>query len=179
VDIELRQEMEIGEVVGRLHEQLPMGIRLLEGQVLVPGAKALTAVLNRASYTMRIPMALPITPERLAEAIRAWLERKQVTYAKFNKKGQVEKDIRPWVKKLTGEIRGEDILLDLEVEVGNQGSVRPEEVAASLRDLENLPLDLDGLKVKRTGIFVQYQGKNRSPLDAGWGSCCGPQAGAR
>ena len=179
VDIELRQEMEIGEVVGRLHEQLPMGIRLLEGQVLVPGAKALTAVLNRASYTMRIPMALPITPERLAEAIRAWLERKQVTYAKFNKKGQVEKDIRPWVKKLTGEIRGEDILLDLEVEVGNQGSVRPEEVAASLRDLENLPLDLDGLNIKRTGIYVQYQGKNRSPLEPGFGSHPSPSAGAK
>lgn len=165
LDIELQREMDLAEVLGRLQEQLPAGIRLLEGQAMVPGAKALMAVLNSASYRLRVPMALPIQAERLQEAISSWLARKHVMYTRYSKKGPTEKDIRPWVKSLAGEIRGEEILFDLEVEVGNQGSVRPEEVITSLRELENLPLDLDGLYIKRTGIYVSYQGKAYSPFE--------------
>jgi len=165
VDIELRSEMDLGEVVGRLQEQLPSGIRLLGGQVVSPGAKALMAILNSASYVLRLPMALPIQAERLQEGIDNWLNREQVIYARYGKKGPTEKDIRPWVKQLTGTIQGEDISFELEVEVGNQGSVRPEEVMASLRELENLPLDLDMLRIKRTGIYITYQGQNFSPFD--------------
>ena len=77
----------------------------------------------------------------------------------------MEKDIRPWVKVLTGKIQEDEAVFELEVEVGNQGSVRPEEVIASLCDLENLPLDLDHLRIKRTGIYVNYEGQKFSPMD--------------
>lgn len=165
VDIELRQDMDIKEALGRLQEQMPGGIRLIEGCVAVQGARALMAVLNSASYCLRIPMALPIQPERLEEALNLWLGREHVTYSRYSKKGPMEKDIRPWVKMLKGQIQGEEVILDLEVEVGNQGSVRPEEVAASLREMENLPLDLDAMYIKRTGIYVRYEGANYSPLE--------------
>ncbi|MHB1653656.1 MAG: TIGR03936 family radical SAM-associated protein [Desulfitobacteriaceae bacterium] len=165
VDIELRQDMDIGEVLGRLQEQLPSGIRLLEGRVFAPGTKALMAVLNSASYRIRVPMALPIHAERLADGIHEWLSREHVAYSRYSKKGRTDKDIRPWVKHLAGEIKGDEVVLELEVEVGNSGSVRPEEIVASLRELENLPFDLDSLQIKRTGIFVQYQGQNLSPLN--------------
>lgn len=165
VDIELQQDMDLSEVLGRLQEQLPAGIRLLEGKVITPGARALMAILNSASYHLRVPMALPIQPERLQEVIQSWLGRKEILYSRYSKKGPMEKDIRPWIKELRGEIQGDEVVFNLEVEVGNNGSVRPEEVLASLRELENLPLDLDGLHIKRTGIYVHYDGKRRSPLD--------------
>lgn len=167
VDIEIQREMDLGEVLGRIQEQLPPGVRLLQGRVLNQGAKALMAVLNAASYRMRVPMALPILPERLQEAMGAWLAREHVTYSRYTKKGPTDKDIRPWVKRLVGEIHGDEIIFELEVEMGNSGSVRPEEVMASLRELESLPLDLDGLHVKRTGVFVSYQGQNVSPMEHG------------
>ena len=165
VDIDLQREMELGEVLGRIQEQLPPGIRLLQGQVLTLGAKPLMAVLNAASYRMRVLMALPIDEERLQEAVGAWLAREHVNYSRYSKKGPTDKDIRPWVKRLEGEIHGDEIVFDLEVEMGNAGSVRPEEVLASLREFENLPLDLDALHIKRTGVHVSYQGEKSSPME--------------
>lgn len=165
VDIDLQGEMELGDVLGRIQEQLPPGIRLLQGHVLSEGAKPLMAVLNSASYRMKVPMALPIEEGRLHEAVSAWLARDHVTYSRYSKKGPTDKDIRPWVKSLTGKVQGDEIVFELEVEMGNAGSVRPEEVLASLRELENLPLDLDALRVKRTGVHVSYQGGKRSPID--------------
>lgn len=165
VDIDIQREMDLGEVLGRIQEQLPPGIRLLQGRVLPQGAKALMAVLNAASYRMRVPMALPIGAERLHEAVGDWLARQHVTYSRYSKKGPTDKDIRPWVKRLEGEIQGDEIIFELEVEMGNAGSVRPEEVLASLRELENLPLDLEALHIKRTGVHVSYQGENSSPLE--------------
>ncbi|GBG57520.1 radical SAM protein [Sporomusaceae bacterium FL31] len=165
VDIELEQELDLKEILGRLQEQLPKGIRLIEGRVLSQGTKALMAVLNAASYRIRVPMGLPVSEQRLQEEITEWLSREHIPYARYSKKGRVEKDIRPWVKVLTGHIQGDEVVFELEVEVGNQGSVRPEEVIASLCDLQNLPLDLDGLSTKRTGIYVCYEGQKFSPME--------------
>ncbi|MDQ7093831.1 TIGR03936 family radical SAM-associated protein [Desulfosporosinus sp. PR] len=165
VDVDLEQEPELGEVLGRIQEQLPPGIRLLQGRVLTLGAKPLMAVLNAASYRMRVAMALPIQEDRLQEVIAAWLARERVTYSRYSKKGPTDKDIRPWVKSLEGKVQGDEIIFELDVEMGNAGSVRPEEVLASLRELENLPLDLDALHIKRTGVHVSYQGKKSSPFE--------------
>ncbi|AET70586.1 radical SAM-linked protein [Desulfosporosinus orientis DSM 765] len=165
VDVELRDDADIGEVLARLQEQLPPGIRLLQGRALDQGAKSLMAVLNAASYRIRIPMALPIQAERLEEAVKAWLKRDHVTYSRYSKRGPTDKDIRPWVKQLEGKIQGDNVIFDLEVEMGNSGSVRPEEVLASLRELENLPIDIEGLHVIRTGVHVSYEGGKRSPLE--------------
>jgi Uncharacterized protein conserved in bacteria len=165
VDIELQREMDLSEVLGSLQEQLPTGIRLLEGLVIDPGSKALMAVLNAALYRMRLPMALPIQADRLDEAVKSWLSREHVTYTRYSKKGPTEKDIRPWVKHLSGGIHGDEVVFELEVKLGNQGSVRPEEVVGSLRELENLPLVIECLQIKRTGIYVNHQGKAFSPLE--------------
>ncbi|AHF07916.1 TIGR03936 family radical SAM-associated protein [Desulfitobacterium metallireducens] len=165
LDIEVAQDLRLKEILGRLQEQLPTGIRLLEGQIISLGTKALMAVLNAASYRITVAMGLPVTEERLQEAIDSWLARNEIQYLRFSKKGQVEKDIRPWVKQLEGHIEGDEAIFELEVEVGNQGSVRPEEVIGSLCDLEKLPLDLDILRTKRTGIYVSYEGQKFSPME--------------
>lgn len=165
VDIELEQDLDLKEIIGRLQEQLPGGIRLIDVRVISQGAKALMAVLNAASYRITVPMGLPVSEERLQEGISAWLGREHVPYARYSKKGRVEKDIRPWVKVLTGHIQGDEAVFELEVEVGNQGSVRAEEVIASLCDLEKLPLDLDALSTKRIGIYVSYEGQKLSPME--------------
>lgn len=165
VDIDIQRELNLGEVLGLIQEQLPHGIRLLEVRTLTQGAKPLMAVLNAASYQIRGLMALPIQPDRLQDAVEAWLAREQVIYSRYTKKGPTDKDIRPWVKRLEAEICGDEVIFILEVEMGNSGSVRPEEVLTSLREVENLPLDLDSLHVKRTGVYVSYQGENNPPFE--------------
>lgn len=165
VDVEIRGEPDIEEVLGGLQKQLPPGIRLLRGQLLTAGAKPLMAVLNRAAYRLRLPLTEPVQQERLREAVDHWLGREQVMYSRFTKKGPADKDIRPWVKSLAGEIRDGEIIFDMEIELGNAGSVRPEEVIAGLKELENLPLDLDGLGMRRTGVYVSGRGEKQTPFE--------------
>lgn len=165
VDLELENEMDLQEILGSLQEQLPKGIRLLEGRQINPKARALMAVLNGATYQIRTSLTLPLTEEELQKAINDWLARPHIPYIRYNKKGRVEKDIRPWVKELKGKILDHEVHFDLEVEIGTQGSVRPEEVIASLKELENLPLDMELLRIRRTGIFVSYEGQKISPLE--------------
>lgn len=165
LDVEVLSDLELSEILGRLQEQLPKGIRILEGKVIDPHAKALMAVLNDAAYRIRVPMALPITQDRLDEAVLSWLGRESVDYVRHNKKKFTEKNIRPWVRELQGKIQGDEVVFKLEVEIGNAGTVRPEEVVGSLRELENLPLDLENLTIKRTGIYVKSQGRACSPFD--------------
>ncbi|NMA68010.1 MAG: DUF2344 domain-containing protein [Desulfitobacterium sp.] len=165
VDLELEKEMDLKELLGSLQEQLPKGIRLLEGRQINPKARALMAVLNGATYQIRTSLTLPLTEEKLQKAINDWMDRSYIPYIRYNKKGRVEKDIRPWVKELKGKIKDHEVIFDLEVEIGNQGSVRPEEVIASLKKLEELPLEMEFLRIRRTGIFVSYEGKKVSPLE--------------
>lgn len=165
VDIEIRCTLDTDEVLGRIQEQLPPGIRLLQGEALVPGAKALMAILNEASYRIFVPLAMPIEPERLREAVRHWLARERVDYSRSTKKGLAEKDIRPWIENLTGEILGDEAVFGLEIKMGNSGSVRPEEVLASLRELENLPLDIEEMHITRTAVYVRSQERKRSPFE--------------
>ena len=48
---------------------------------------------------------------------------------------------------------------------GNQGSVRPLEILASLAELEQLPVDLPGVAVVRVGLYVeQADGALLDPL---------------
>ena len=165
VDVDLGEDLDLTEVLGKIQEQMPPGIRLLQAQILPVGAKPLMAVLNEAAYSIRVPMALPIQEERLQEGIAAWLAREHIMYSRYSKKGPTDKDIRPWVKRLTGTIQGEVVYFELEVQMGNAGSVRPEEVLASLRELENLPFDLDALHIRRTGVHISYEGGRKSPFE--------------
>ena len=164
VDIEIQGEPNVAEALGRLQEQMPHGINLLKGKLLAAGVKPLMAVINGASYLIRLPRVDSVQPERLQEAVNLWLAREHVLYSRYTKKGPADKDIRPWVKGMTGDVRSGEIVFELDIEMGNAGSVRPEEVMASLRDLEKLPLDLGGLQMKRTWVYVCFQGEKHTPF---------------
>ncbi|MDR3271545.1 MAG: TIGR03936 family radical SAM-associated protein [Peptococcaceae bacterium] len=162
VDLELRFEQDPVEVLRALQVQMPQGIRLTEGRVIDAGMKPLMAVLNCARYRLSVPSSLSLPEERLSRAISAWLERTQVPYLRFTKKGRKEKDIRPWVESISGVMEAETVVFQLEINISPQGSVRPEEVIASLCALENLPLALDELRIQRIGLYVRH-GEDRQP----------------
>jgi radical SAM-linked protein len=178
VDLELKKEddEDAAAVMSALQGQFPPGITLLEGRVMRPEVKPLMAVLNLAVYQVRLPLAAPLPEESLREAILSWLSRTQVNYLCFSKKGRQEKDIRPWVEKMTGSVQDGWVALDLEITIGNQGSVRPEEVAASLGAMENLPLTLGEMRIRRTGLYICHNGRRRTPLENSDGAQAGGSA---
>ena len=167
VDIELQEPVEatrtfLAEVVARLQKQLPPGIDLSDAAIRPQRDEALMAVINRAHYRAEVPFSEPITDAALGRACQNWLARKEVLIERAKEKNQKSpKNIRPFVKKLQileTRLQPNDqnsAIMFFALVTGNQGSVRPLEILASLADLERLPVDLPGVAITRVGLYVE------------------------
>ncbi|HWJ03633.1 MAG TPA: TIGR03936 family radical SAM-associated protein [Verrucomicrobiae bacterium] len=166
VDIELARDMLPADFMTILQAQLPKGITLLEAREIPTGSKALMAVLNRASYRVKVPLLLPLEQEKFDEVLARFLAQESIAYVRYSKaKGRQEKNLRPFIQHVRGEVKGELLEVELEVEVGNQGSLKPIELIGVLREFGDLPLDVDGTRVHRQGIYIRNEEGIKSPLD--------------
>lgn len=166
VDIDLAEEMLPAEFMNRLQLQLPQGLTLLEAREIPPQSKALMAVLNSTCYKVRVPLTLPLEQSRLDESLDRFLAQESIPYIRYSKnKGRQDKNLRPFVRSIGGEVAEEWVDFDMEVEIGNQGSVKPIEVVGALKEFADLPLDVDGIRVQRTGIFIRDDEGIKSPLE--------------
>ncbi len=166
VDIDLAEEMPPQEFGTRLTEQLPPGIALLEVKEIPMYTKALMAVLNCTCYQIKVPLLLPLTQAKFTEVLQRFVGQDSIPYVRYAKnKGRQDKDLKPYLRKLSGQVSAEWLELELEVVLGNQGSVKPVEVVAVLREFGDLPLDVDGIRVHRNGIFICDGQGMKSPMD--------------
>jgi radical SAM-linked protein len=172
-DLDIRENAEISgeellnEVVCKLKDQLPPGIRITGWKIRPEGSKALMAVINLARYKVTLHPKEGIIPGVVTEACRRWLSRDEVITVRWNKSGKSEKNIRSWVKRIEvlKEEEKEPIILRMDIVTGNEGSVRPGEILDSLSQLENLPIDRDEIQVIREGLYVYKDGNLLDPLN--------------
>ncbi len=165
VDIELAGEMLPSEFMHRLQGQLPRGLTLLEAKELPAHTKALMAVLNCAGYRVRVPLLLPLAQEKLESVLERFLEQESIGYVRYSKKGRQEKNLRPFIRSLRGRVSSEYLELEMEIDITEQGSIKPLELVGVLREFGELPLDVDGIRVHRTGIYIRGEEGVKSPLD--------------
>ncbi len=166
VDLELVQDLLPGEFMTRLQPQLPKGITLLEAKEIPAQSKALMAVLNSTCYRVRIPLLLPLTQERVDDVLKKFLAQESIVYVRYTKnKGRQERNLRPYIRHLDSRIDGQWLELDLEVDFGNKGSIKPIELVAVLREFGDLPLDVEGTRIHRLGIYIRDEEGIKSPLE--------------
>jgi radical SAM-linked protein len=174
VDIDLQspedkpEEVFLKETVAKLQAQLPDGIQLTDYAIRPQGDKALMAVINLARYSTRVPFLVPVQPAAISAAWENWLSNAEVIGSRFLKGKKVERNIRPFVKRVsrwsqgeTGETAAEatnEVMMLFDIVTGNSGSVRPLEVLASLRDLAGLPVDIAGVGTVREGLYIEQPG---------------------
>lgn len=166
VDMDLVGDMLPSEFMRRLQAQLPKGIALLEVREVPASSKPLMAVLNCAMYRVRVPLLLPLEQQKLVDTLERFMAQESISYIRYTKtKGRQEKNLRPFLRQVSGEVNGEWLELELEVVVGNDGSLKPIELIGVLREFGDLPLDVDGTRVHRLGIYVRDEKGIKSPLD--------------
>lgn len=154
VDLELQEELPAAEVKQRLEKALPPGIKVNAVNRCHDKQPALMAVINRSEYLVRV-QAIPgavIHYQLLQEAIKSFLGKDALVVEKKTKKGLRERDIRKGVYSLRGWLEGNDIMLEMVLQTGTEGNVRPEDVLSGLISL-GLPLDKDFARVHRTRLF--------------------------
>jgi len=158
MDMDLREDVEPGEIARRLAVALPPAIAIKSARLVPDNSPALMAVVNRACYEVRARLSAPVTPEQLQDYITETLNQKEIVIEKNTKKGPKPKDIRPGIINLTGRVEGEDVFFDMTLLTGNEGNIRPEEVVRGLKKTAGLPVNPDSVRIHRTGLYVDATG---------------------
>lgn len=147
----------LAETLGKLRNQLPEGIVPLECALLLPGSRALTAVINLAVYLTVVSFLQPLDFERIKLACMNWLAKEEAEGIRHAKGKERTRNIRPFVRDITvldEGFSGNQAGLRFYIRTGNQGSVRPEEILDSLKELEGLPIDPEGIFTVREGLYI-------------------------
>jgi len=163
MDITLKNYFPIQEIKGRLAKYLPQGLEVYAIEEIDPRTPSLMASINRARYLVKLDLLEDIDAEKLADFLKNLLQEKQVIIQRDTKKGPKEKDIGSGIFELKGKlISQKKIELEMVVETGSSGNVRPEEVAQALKD-RGLPIDTETISIHREGLYVGGDAGLNSP----------------
>ncbi|HWI54738.1 MAG TPA: TIGR03936 family radical SAM-associated protein [Desulfobacteria bacterium] len=165
MDIELREETELGDILRRLSKALPPGIEIKQGRIVADTTPALMAMVNRASYIVLADVEQHIASDVLNDSVARFMEKTEVLIMKRTKKGPKEKNIRPGILYFEAQPVGNDIEFTVTTVVSNEGNVRPEEVIGAFAKSSGLPIDCETIRIRRTGLFVEKDSRRYSPMD--------------
>lgn len=164
-DLEFRQDLNAEELMNRLNQALPRGYQVSEAKELRGKTDALMAVLNRATYQITVQTKLPINQQELSQAIGRVLDKTSIVVTRDTKRGPKDTDIRPGIFQLEGQVgEQKSIELNILVETGSSGNIRPEEVVKALEFIGGLEFE-SGLLINRTGLYVYRESELLSPMD--------------
>lgn len=141
MDIRLTEEMPESEILHRLNEAFPEGLRALE--VRDPLHKTQDIGSARYEVTLR--------GEGLVEKWEAFLAQEQILAPKHTKKGMKEIDIRPLLTVEESRADGDDLFLTLLLPAGNEGNLNVSVVLDAFRKHADTQVLTE--RICRTKIF--------------------------
>lgn len=152
IDIELTEELEPTEILKRLNEKLPQGIKVLEVRQIVEKQKPLMSRVTRATYRIECAAEENIDQQKVDGVINELLSSSSIIIQRKVKKKLKSVDIRPGIMALQGQAVGNNIILQAELSTGSNGNVRPEELLNELQKA-GLPINRAYCDIHRTGVY--------------------------
>ncbi len=169
--------------LARINASMPEGLKFTVVGQLPPYSPALTKIINRAEYAVRLDEPAIIAAVRRLAAVRDDLEgldpvavhrflaeeffaRESLVIERTRKGRAKEIDIRRYAKgyEFTGTNGSSELRLTLEL--SNSGSARPEEVLGSIFRLDEGERRALSSRVRRCRLFIWREGEELSPLEA-------------
>lgn len=169
MELELEEELEPTEVMDRLNRVLPEGIELVAAQKS-NGELSLSAIMKWSLYEIRMWFGSEEKKTRLDEILISWDKLDHVLIEKKRKKGKnkitVEKDILPLIGKLSFAGVDEDgfVVLNALLKTGEEGNLKPIELAEAMNRELQLEADLHMTHIKRLEAFIEIDGRLSNPL---------------
>jgi radical SAM-linked protein len=166
MDMVLTTEVDEKEIVDKLNETAPSGIKYLsalaipykEGEKKVPQAMAL---IDAARYTIKIKYS---DVSKLEEEINKLLEVKEWNTIKKSKKGEREVDIRTFVKEFSFWIKDEYLVLNVVISTGSREHLSADLLVQYIQE-KTLNAILDSfVNIKREEMYF-YKNNKLTPLN--------------
>lgn len=158
LEIQLKENMSIAQLLDDINEQLPEGLTVLAGAEVPEGEGSLMAQIGVLAYEIELPQT---ARHAAAEAVQNLKETAEIKIFRKTKKGFVERDIKPYISKIgfvdsTGPAGR--WCLELFLKTGPQGSVRPAEV------LKAMGIEDDAIIIRK-GTLIEAGKDFLTPFD--------------
>ena len=136
-------------------------------KVVTGKAPSLMSIIQRARYVLRLELVEEAAQEQLDAAVERFWQQEEIVIYRYKKNSKDKKpvNIRPGVYELELTAEGKNALLHILVQCGNEGNIRPEEVAYGLM-ATGMPMVQHVVRIHRLGLYVlDEKGALLSPLD--------------
>ena len=167
MDMELTQELPVEQVEEMLQAVMPPAFRVSAMKVVTGKAPSLMSIIQRARYVLRLELVEEAAQKQLDAAVERFWQQEEIVIYRYKKNSKDKKpvNIRPGVYELELTAEGKNALLHILVQCGNEGNIRPEEVAYGLM-ATGMPMVQHVVRIHRLGLYVlDEKGALLSPLD--------------
>lgn len=167
MDMELTQELPVEQVKEMLQAVMPPAFRVSAMKVVSGKAPSLMSIIQRARYVLRLELVEEAAQKQLDAAVERFWQQEEIVIYRYKKNSKDKKpvNIRPGVYELELTAEGKNALLHILVQCGNEGNIRPEEVAYGLM-ATGMPMVQHVVRIHRLGLYVlDEKGALLSPLD--------------
>lgn len=167
MDMELTQELPVEQVEEMLQAVMPLAFRVSAMKVVSGKAPSLMSIIQRARYVLQLELVEEVSQEQLDAAVENFWQQEEIVIYRYKKNSKDKKpvNIRPGVYELELTAEGKNALLHIQVQSGNEGNIRPEEVAYGLM-ATGMPMVQHVVRIHRQGLYVlDEKGILLTPLD--------------
>lgn len=167
MDMELTEDMPLTQVKAALDQAMPPAFEVTVLKVVQGKTPSLMSIITRARYQLWLEFVAEVTQAQLDDAVEQFWRREEVIVYRYKKNSKDKKpvNIRPGVYQIELRAEGNHATLQILVQSGNEGNVRPEEVAYGLMSAGMPPVQ-SVVRIHRDGLYLLDEKENLiTPLD--------------
>lgn len=167
MDMELTTNLPLEQVKKELDRAMPPAFEVTAMKVVTGKVPSLMSIIERGRYQLRLEFVDEVTQQQLDEAIEEFWKREEIIIYRYKKNSKDKKavNIRPGVFEMKLTADGKYAVLEILVQSGNEGNIRPEEVAYGLMSA-GMPAVQHVVRIHRLGLYLfDKDGTMVTPLD--------------
>ncbi len=167
MDMELTEELPLEQVRQALDMAMPPAFEVTAMKVVSRKVPSLMSIIERGQYQLWLDFVDEVTQQQLDQAVEQFWQQDEVTVYRYKKNSKEKKamNIRSGVYQIKLTADGDHGLLEILVQSGNEGNIRPEEVAYGLMSAGMPPIQ-QVVRIHRQGLYLLNQaGALVTPLD--------------
>ena len=168
LDIRIKEDIKVEELIERLNLVLPQGLKILQAKIIPSPADSLVKVIDRASYIITLKIKeklldsaaknqeneLRELKQEIEKNNKIFLNLEEINVEKQTKKGSKMVDIKPSILGIKIQNFKCPILkLSLEIRIGQQGNLNPRYAAKAW--ISNFADNFDIIQICRDGLYVK------------------------
>jgi radical SAM-linked protein len=170
VDVEIEEKIDLKKLKEKMNKELPEGIEILQCEYIDMKSKALMAIVEYSTYMVRCSLKNDEGQEKLKEMICDFMEKNEIVVCKTIKKRKQERkkeiNIRSFIENI--ELihkENTDCIFKMTLATGSKGNLKPEVVMEMLKDIENMPILAETIRIHRLDLYGMKDEKMVVPLE--------------